>query len=175
MEKVLCCTCFKPKAALTCGLCAEPLCKYCAQFLQEDSFKYLILKAPEIQKDTFCGPCYDAQIAMHVTKYEETLARAKNILIFSKIENKETRYIKRDEERLHIPECDDREEIIMRLAFQAAERNFNGVIDIEIDSRKIRTGTYQTTKWWGSGIPAHVNPDKLIKDRSFSSYSGSNI
>ena len=97
------------------------------------------------------------------------MARAKEILIFSKVQNKETRFVNRDEERIHIAECEDREEVIMQLAFRAAERNFNGVIDIELDTRKIRNGTYQTTVWFGSGIPANVDPGKLVRDRSFSS------
>src|SRR5947207_2668422 len=63
MEKLICATCFKPKATLSCGVCVEPLCKYCAQFLQEDSFKFSTQQSIEIKHDTFCGPCFDARIA----------------------------------------------------------------------------------------------------------------
>jgi hypothetical protein len=170
MEKALCCTCFKPKATLTCGLCAADVCKYCARFLEDDSFAFLTQKSPEMQQDTFCGPCFDSKIGPALESYQDTLARAKDIHIFSKVQNKETRFIRRDEDRLQISECEDRDEVTMRLAFQAAERGFNGVIDVEIESRKVKTGnTYQTTRWWGSGIPAHIDPAKLVRDRSFSS------
>ena len=169
MNTNTCCNCFKPKATLTCGACKEALCKYCAQFLQPEDFAYVIKRPALLQQDTFCGPCFNAEVEPALNKYKDTMARAKNILIFSKVQNKETRFVGRDEDRIHIAECEDRNEVIMRLAYQAAERNFNGVIDIELDTRKIRKGSYQSTVWFGSGIPAEVNPDKLVRDRSFSS------
>ncbi len=167
MEKKICSTCFKPKATLVCGLCSDPICKSCAQFLEEESFLFLPLRPPESLQTTFCGPCFDAQVAPILENYSQTLERAKEILIFTKTQNKETRFIRRDEDRIHITACSDREEVVMRLAFQAAQRNFNGVIDMEVSTRKVRDGSYQTTEWTGSGIPAHVNPEKLVKDRSF--------
>lgn len=162
-----CCTCFKPKATLTCGACNEALCKYCAQFLQPEDFAFTLQRAPLLHKDTFCSPCFTELVEPALNKYNETMARAKEIMVFSKIQNKETRFVGRDEDRIHIPECEDRDEVIMRLAYQAADRDFNGVIDIKLATRKVRNGSYQTTVWFGSGVPAQVNPDKLLKDRSF--------
>jgi hypothetical protein len=169
MEKALCCTCFKPKATLTCGICTEDLCKYCAQFLEEDSFSFLNVKPTDLQHDTFCGPCFDAKVAPELAAYNDTVERAKEILIFTKVQNKETRFIRRDEERIHVAECDDRNDVIMRLAFQAVQKGFNGLIDIDLETHKVRSGAYQTTTWKGSGIPAQINPDKLMKDRSIAS------
>lgn len=169
MEKLNCCICQKPKATLSCGVCASPVCKYCAQFLEAETFTYLRQVPKEASHTTYCGPCYSEKVAPVLENYNDTLERAKNILIFTKQQNKETRFIKRYEEVVHVTECLDREDVIMRLAFVAAQGDFNGVIDIEIVSKKVRNGSYQTTQWSGSGIPAHVNPDKLIKDKSFSS------
>lgn len=167
MEKNLCSTCFKPKATLSCGVCAEAVCKYCAQFLEEDSFAFLTAKTADLLHTTYCRPCFDAKVAPQLESYNRTVERAKEVQIFLKKQNKETRFIRRDEDRLHVQNCVDERDVLMRLAFQAASRDFNGVIDVDLDSRKVRTGAYQTTQWWGSGVPAAINPDKLMKDRSF--------
>jgi hypothetical protein len=169
MEKLNCCICQKPKATLVCGVCSSPVCKYCAQFLDEDTFKYLTKIPQEAAHTTYCSPCYNENVFPVLEKYNETFEQAKNILIFTKQQNKETRFIKRWEEVVHVTECLDREDVIMRLAFFAADAGFNGVIDIEIVSKKVRNGSYQTTQWSGSGIPAQVNPEKLVKDKSFTS------
>ena len=169
MEKVICCICQKPKATLTCGTCSSPVCKYCAVFLDEDTFKYLKKIPKDASHTTYCSPCYNEKVSPVVDNYNETVERAKNIMIFTKQQNKETRFIKRYEEVVHVSDCLDREDVMMRLAFFAAQGDFNGVIDIEVVSKKIRNGSYQTTQWSGSGIPALVNPAKLIKDKSFSS------
>jgi hypothetical protein len=169
MEKAVCVTCFKPKATLVCGLCHEATCKTCAQFLNDESFLYQPDRADELKHDTYCGLCYDKVVAPAVADYERTLAAAKDVMIFTKQQNKETRYIKRDQDPIHSPECDDRDEVTMRLAFQAARRDLNSVIDVEVESRKVRNGSYQTTRWIGTGIPALLDPAKLMRDRSFKS------
>ncbi|RYZ89753.1 MAG: hypothetical protein EOP06_08885 [Proteobacteria bacterium] len=168
MEKAICSTCLKPKATLACELCHESICKYCAQFLDDEAFAFLPERAPALQHVTYCNNCFTAAVAPQLEAYNATIERAKEILVFTKVQNKETRLIRRDEDVIHIGECDNREQVVMRLAFKAAQENFNAVIDIETVSKKVRNGSYQTTKWTGSGIPAHVNPDRLIRDRSFS-------
>lgn len=91
---------------------------------------------------------------------------AQEIMVFMKVQNKETRNIKRLEEPVSVVDCADRAETILRLAFFTAQMNYNSVIDVDITSRKILTGNYQTTVFSGTGIPAHVNEAKLIKDRA---------
>lgn len=167
MEKNACCTCFKPKATLTCGICTESVCKYCAQFLDEDAFAFWYRKEPELSHTTYCPPCFDAKVAPSQERYNAIVEKAKDVHIYFKKQNKETRFIRRDEDRVSVKNCIDQRDVLMRLAFAAASRDLNGVIDVEVESRKVRTTEYQTMEWWGSGIPAHINPDKLMKDRSF--------
>lgn len=169
MEKQNCCICQKPKATLSCGICTNAICKYCALFLDDDTFGYMAKVPLAASHTTYCGPCYNDHVAPVLEKYQDTVERAKNIMIFTKMQNKETRFIKRYEEVLHVTNCLDQEDVLMRLAYFAAASDFNGVIDVDIVSKKIRNGSYQTTQWSGSGVPAHVNPAKLVKDKSFSS------
>ncbi|MCC2677947.1 MAG: hypothetical protein K0R29_523 [Pseudobdellovibrio sp.] len=91
---------------------------------------------------------------------------AKNILVFEISQGKETRLIKRKEAKLVVEECPDRDETMLRLAFQAAEKGFNAIIDVDIKSKKVKEGKYQHTMYSGTAIPANVTDNKLVKDRS---------
>lgn len=168
MEKIACITCYKPKATLECGLCHDPICKYCARFSDEDTFSFLAKIPADLSHTTYCNPCYEAKVAPELEAYRQTMEQAKEIAVFFKKQNKETRFIKRLEDPVHVIECADRDETILRLAFFAAKANLNSILDVEVTSEKIKSGTYQTHKWSGTGVPAHVNPEKLMKDRSFS-------
>lgn len=93
-------------------------------------------------------------------------------MVFMKAQFKETRFVKRLEDPITVAECADYDETLLRLAFRGAELNFNGIIDVDITSKKVRTGNYQTSVFSGTAIPANVREDKLIKDRS--NWSGPN-
>lgn len=166
MEKQACYTCGKSKTPLHCGICSEPLCKSCAQILEEDTFSFLKAIPKHLEHFVFCGPCFDSQVAPEVQKYEELMAKAKETLVFYKKENKETRLVKRFADPLHVENCPDHDEAILRLAFLAAQKNFNSIIDVEVSHVKEGTGSYQKYTYKAHGIPANVHADKLIKDRS---------
>jgi hypothetical protein len=166
MEKKECTTCFKPKATLECAICHSSTCKYCAQFLEEDAFSFLPKVPPELSHTTYCHACYEQNVAPKMQSYQQTMEQAKEVAVFYKKQNKETRYIKRIEDAVRIVDCADRDETILRLAFHSALANLNSILDVELTSEKVKIGSYQTFKWSGVGIPAHVNPEKLLKDRS---------
>lgn len=67
----------------------------------------------------------------------------------------------RKEAPIKIDNCDDREETLLRLAFVAAQKNFDGLVDVELASKKVRDGSYQTHKWSGSAVPTHIESKKL--------------
>lgn len=100
------------------------------------------------------------------------MEQAKNTLVFMKAQFKETRFVKRLEDSIYIAECSDYDEIILRLAFKAVEMNLNGIVDVDITAKKVRTGNYQTSIFSGSAIPANILEERLIKDRS--NWSGPN-
>jgi hypothetical protein len=167
MKNESCFSCGKSKALLNCGLCQTVVCKYCAQFLEEDRAPYLTPVPTELSHTVYCYPCYTEQVAPVLEDYDEQLKAAKNIMIFSKAQNKETHFIKRIEEPLVITDCDSEADVLMKMAFIALKLEYNAIIDVTTNSKKVKIGSYQTTKWSGTGIPTDVQDSKLMKDRSF--------
>lgn len=169
MEKSVCCSCQSTKAPLTCGLCEESVCKKCTVFLDEDAFSWSPVVAPEFKHLAYCRLCFDAKVAPEIEAYEAMKAKAKEVFVFFKTESKESRLIKRLEDPITVVECPDREETLLRLAFLAAQRDLNVIVDIEIEGKKVRTGAYQTLVFNGTAIPSWVPPDKLNEKNRWSS------
>ena len=163
MEKSTCCTCQKPKATLECGVCKDSVCKNCAQFLDEESFSFLAQIPADLAHSTYCIPCYDSKVATELEAYNEIMEQAKDIHVFEKDQGKETRFFKRLEKPVTVENCPDREETLLRLAFFAAKGGFNTIIDVNVHSAKVRSGSYQTLKWTGYGIPTTVDERRLNK------------
>lgn len=165
MEKLVCSACLKPKATLMCGLCGCDLCKACAQALNEDDFSFVANVPESLTHSNYCSSCYDEKIQPEVNEYTDTLERAKGILVFTKDQGKETRLIKRKEAMLKTGDCDDYDEAIMRLAFLAASKGHNAIVDVDVNGRKVKDGSYQTTKFSGTAIPVSVDPRRYDSDR----------
>ncbi len=119
----------------------------------------------ELAHAFYCTGCFDDKIHPELAQYEETLDRAKGVLVFMKDQGKETRLIKRKEAQLRILDCDDYDETIMRLAFLAAEAGHNAIVDVDVVSRKVKDGSYQTTKYTGTAVPVSVDPRRYDSDR----------
>ena len=122
--------------------------------------------APELQHTTYCSTCYDSTVAPALLKYEAIMEQAKNTMVFTKSQAKETRFIKRLENVVEVIDCPDHDEAVLRLAFFAAHLKYNAILDVDITSKKVRDGHYQTTVFSGTGMPADVHESHLMKDRS---------
>ncbi len=158
MDSVACSSCQKPKAALSCGLCGQPLCKYCVQALDEADFSFLPEIPEELGHPFYCAGCFDATVAPQLLEYNEILEQAKGVFVFTKDQGKESRLIKRKEAPLKVTDCVDQNETILRLAFLAARAKHNAIVDVQITSEKVRNAGYQSTKWSGVAIPASIDP-----------------
>lgn len=66
-------------------------------------------------------------------------------------------------EGISVKNCADRNETILRLAFLAAQLNYNAVILAEVKSEKIRNEGYQKSSWSGVGVPANVDAERIEK------------
>lgn len=152
--------------SLVCGICETDICKNCAEFLSEDSFHYVEVKPVKNDSSCFCQTCYTTDVLPLINNYEETLAKAREVRIFSKSQAKETRLIKKLEEPIVIENGLDEPDVLLKMAYKAAARDFNSIVDVEVKSKKVRTGSYQTSTWSGTGIPVNVDDAKLVKDRS---------
>lgn len=163
-----CTICQKSNPKTQCQCCLEPLCKSCAQYVSEDTFKYLRPLPEALKHSIYCTVCFERDVAGPLADYEATVERAKDIMIFGIDQGKETRFIKRFEEPYKIIDGLDAQDVTMHMAFRAAHSGFNAVIDVNIKAEKIRDGSYQTTSYSGTGIAANILEGRLIKDRSFS-------
>lgn len=102
-----------------------------------------------------------------IARYNEIMARARDVYVFGDDQGKESKYFSRLEPVIEVTECPDREETLLRLAFLAAQAGFNGIIDVSIKSEKVRDHAFQKLKWHGSGIPTQIDPKKLNRNKSF--------
>jgi hypothetical protein len=96
-------------------------------------------------------------------KYKVLVEKAKDVEVFFSDQGKETRIIRRVEEPVKVENCHDKDETLLRLAFFAAMKDFNSLVDVEIRSEKIKNGNYQTMKWQGVGVPVHVDKRRLFR------------
>lgn len=166
MENKVCDGCGRSKSLLLCGACQGAVCKACAEFLDEEAFSFLPERPAELTHTTFCPTCFDVKVAPRIRSYELDMGRAREILVFDRSQGKETRLIKRTKDRVKVEDCPDRGEALLRLAFQAVLRGDNALVDVDLRSRKVRDGRYQTTIWSGEGTPVQLDESRLLKDRS---------
>ncbi|MFS4457819.1 hypothetical protein [Bdellovibrio sp. HCB2-146] len=168
MENSVCCSCQSTKAPLTCGMCQEAVCKKCTEFMDEGAFSFEPNVPAELSHSTYCRLCFDAKVSPALDDYNALKKQAKEVFVFFKDQNKESRLIKRLEDPIYVPECEDRNETLLRLAFLAAKGNFNVLVEVDITSEKKREGAYQKTIWKGSAIPSYVDPRKLTEKNKWS-------
>ncbi|MGZ3724023.1 MAG: hypothetical protein ACXVA9_13865 [Bdellovibrionales bacterium] len=156
-----CITCKNQKAPLTCGVCAAHVCKACAQFASEESVALMEVIPAHYELGAFCQDCFDQTIAPEIAVYNEVLERAEKVDIFYKTQSKESRFIRRTEKAIKVKACVDKDTAVMKLAFIAAQKGFNILVDVETDHDKIRMAGWQTSTCDGSAIPGYIDPDKL--------------
>jgi hypothetical protein len=158
---VLCKTCKKPKANFSCGLCEEAICKSCAEFLTEGAFTFLRKIPKELSFTTYCTNCFDEKVSAPLRDYEETMERAKEVMVFSKDQAKVTGHLKRKEDLLIVEDIEDQEEAVMRLAFFAAQDHFNCLLDVIIKNKKIISGSHKKTIFSATAIPITIDPKQV--------------
>ena len=161
-----CSLCGKSKAPYQCGCCNETLCKSCVQFMPDDAFQFMTHKPKEISHNHYCNPCFDLNVVPALAVYEEIAERARELAVFDVTQGKETRFIRRLERPMVLESGVDAQDITMRLAYMAAEKNYNAIVDLDIKAYKVRDGAYQTTAYSGKAIPVILDTRKLMKDRS---------
>lgn len=166
MENQTCSECNHKKAPLKCGCCSAILCKNCSHFLDETTF-FLMPQIPlNLSHAVYCGHCFTDNILPAQVAHEALVEKAKAVSVFNKNQGKETRLIRRNEKMIQVIDCKDHDELLLRLAYVAAQMNYNALVDVEMNSKKVRDGSYQTTIWSGTGRPAQLHSHQVVKDRS---------
>lgn len=160
METGRCTSCVNTKAPYTCGKCQGPICKTCVQSLQKNSFPYLNPTPEDLTHKEYCVNCYSSYVGPALDNYNDTIERAKRVMVFHKGLSEETRLMSRAEKPLKLEGCEDKADATLRLAFLAAQKGFNSLIDVDVSPRKIRNAGFQTTKWRAIGVPLTLDEKK---------------
>ncbi len=135
--------------------------------MEAETFSFYSQIPAELAHTTYCFTCYEKTIVPGLEKYNQTMEAAKEIAVYFHDQGKESRLIKRDADPVQVNDCPDRNETLLRLAFFAAQNGYNAMVDVRLTGLKVKSGSRQSQIWSGQGIPAHVDPSKIIKDRSF--------
>jgi hypothetical protein len=167
-----CTTCRSPKAPFQCGLCNGQVCKKCLETLTKDAFAFDSSVQKELGRKHYCPGCFGQRVLPELTRYEELIEKASQVIVFMKNRSEECRLMSRSEKPLKVIDCADKEETLMRLAFEAVKRGAHVLIDVEVTSKKVRMNAYQTTLWSGTAIPTNVDAktlDRIDKNHFFKS------
>jgi hypothetical protein len=132
--------------------------------MPDDLFSFLPKRAPEISHSIYCRSCFEETVAPKMTEYEELMDRAKEVRVYTKTQSKETRTIRRPSPPVHILDCRDHDEAVLRLAFLAALTGHNAVVDLQLVSKKVKDNHYQFTVWSGSAFPVNLDAKFLARD-----------
>lgn len=146
---------------MKCQSCDLALKKAEVHFVDENTFLFLKQLPEGVSLGTYCYPCFDRIVGPSLEVYNDKMERAKNVNVFYASQSKESRFIRRIEKPIKVEDCDDRDEVILKLAFLAVEANQNTLVDVEVNSTKTRNGGWQSSRWSGKAIPAVVDEAKL--------------
>jgi len=132
--------------------------------MEDGAFSFM-KKIPEHLSHTqYCPRCFDEKVAETLRNYETLKESAKNIIIFFRDEGQKTRLFSRKEPVVEVENCHDRNETILRLAFFAAEKNFNAIIDVDLKSHKVMNGSHRYSLWKGSAVPCNLSERDLQRE-----------
>lgn len=154
MKTSECSSCLTNLTPLKCDICHLSCCKDCLIFVDEGVFEILSLLPEKIQDKGLCSRCFDSEASPVIEDYKVILEKAKEVNVYDIDQTQETYKMPRHEKPITVAQCDDREETLIRLAFYAAQKGFNTLVDVDLQSSKSKqTGTYKKLVWSGKGIP----------------------
>jgi len=127
----------------------------CCHDIGEDYFSFLAKVPEELSHGYYCNDCFVDKISNELDSYNDTLESAKGMdVYFKKKHSRETHYFKRAPKTIVVKDCRDYDEMILRMAFLAAQLKYDTIIDIETSSCKEYDGSYKTLLWSGTALPA---------------------
>ena len=71
--------------------------------------------------------------------------------------------MRRADKPLLVTDCVDREETLLRLAFQAAHGDFNALLDVQITQKQKRNEGYQTSRFSGVAVPTKLEASRIAE------------
>ena len=152
---------------MSCDLCEAKVCKSCVSFLDEETFAF---RTEVGGVETHITACFESRVAPEIATYQENLEKARGVYIFFKSQKRPPPILTRSKRVMRVAACPDRDETILRLAFQAAELGFNAVIETDVISKKVRNEAYQKLSWQGTGEPAKVDEGRMERENQYEAF-----
>ena len=159
-----CETCRTPKTTQHCRLCEAGLCKRCAMNPPAGAFRYLKDVPAELTHPVYCQSCFTETVEPALTDYESTLEAAREVFVFFTTQKAHIPLLSKSHERVSVDSEEDRDALILKLAYLAALEGHNALIECDVRSEKVRNEGYQHSVWRGSAIPATVDASRLDRD-----------
>lgn len=156
-----CSECQKNAAHLKCGLCEAALCRSCAEVCNEPDFSFFKVAPKGLLHGIFCETCFQQTVLPQIDVFNEVMDKAKDVMVYMKDQSKESRLFRRTEKPIVVENCNDREDTLLRLAFQAVQLGFNAIVDVELAPTKVIDHAYQTTSWRGVAMPVQATAAQL--------------
>ncbi len=163
MSSPSCCSsCLKPKPQLRCECCQSEIGKCCAEVLSEERLLGWSDKPQILRHEVFCPNCFEDQVRPLLRRYDALLAAAREVRVFFTHQGKETRLLKRIEKPVSVEAQADREEALLILALQAAQKGCNALVDVTLKGEKVRKSSRQTTIWRAHGVPMQIHSERIL-------------
>ena len=159
----ICKTCRGPKAKYNCGICSECSCKKCTHFV-EDAFTYELNVPENLTHSQYCNACFEEYIAAPLEQYEHTVEEAREVVVFLKNQSKVTRLLDRKAAPLVVNDCDDEEDALMKMSYQAVKMGHNALIDVEFKNKKVINGSHKKIIVDSTAIPTTIDKNKKFYD-----------
>jgi hypothetical protein len=161
METASCALCQNPKATKTCGLCQAQICKSCQELPPPHAFLYLRSIPEKLDHPSYCYKCFEEHVASELAAYEVMAEKAKNVYFLTQDYRGYVRVLRRHTTRVAVEDCDDRREIILKMAYMAAELGFNSIIQSKVECSSVYNHGYESSRWRASALPALIDAEQL--------------
>lgn len=155
-----------PKSQYVCGICDTGICKKCEVYFAPESFAFLEQVPEEFNRAHYCPDCFEEKLVPFKENYDALMDQAKEVNIFFIADKHLPPILKKANQAVKILDCRDRDEVILRLGFRAAEQGYNSVIKVDVLAKQFRQLTHQKSIWQATGIPANIDVEKYFRNKN---------
>jgi hypothetical protein len=158
-----CAVCRSSKIERNCDLCDSEVCKKCLHFLAEGTFAFWAELPGELSFTHYCTTCHAEHVETALEKYRDLMEQAKEVAFCFDTQKRHLPLLSKAKNKVFVEDCPDRDETILRLAFQAVEQGFSGIVDATVICKKVRNEGYQKSSWSGAGLPAKIDLERIYR------------
>ncbi len=165
MYMEICKVCHLNTTEIECGYCKGPICKKCLERCDLEMNEWY-----QSKKDIHsvaCPDCYEFTYTPLYQKFLEDMQMAQNMPIWPKTYRGKIPILNQSSQEVHIKECADKKEVVLKLAFQAVELNMNALKDVNVAYEKRRNHGYQKMIYSGTAKAIMADHSKLIDENKY--------